>query len=289
MNFMMNYFSAQIKSLVRDVFRKVGLEIRRISSTDSENRIYSMFDEQSIIHGYLKLNAVDLESRYCVDIAASDGIDMSNTYSLYKNGWRGLAVEFDARKFESLARSYVNFPNVNLAKCMVTPLNILSLLSANEIPDRFDFLSLDIDGYDYFVLEQILGRYRPKLICAEINEKIPPPIKFTVKWNPSYAWAEDHFYGQSISQLHMLATKHQYALVELHYANAFLIPLEYSLKSSLTPEEAYQSGYLGKSDRKEKFPWNDNMEELLHMKPDDALVFINRFFGKYKGMFDACI
>jgi hypothetical protein len=279
--------SKTIKTVVRKAFRMFGLEIRSLTSEDSANRIYSNLDEQSIIKGYLQ--ALSLKRGRCVDIAASDGISMSNTYPLYKDGWGGLAVEFDARKFSCLASSYVNFPNVNLAKCMVTPQNIVSLLEANEIPARFEFLNLDIDGYDYFVLERILGLYRPMLICTEINEKIPPPIKFTVKWNPAYAWAEDHFYGQSISQLYMLCTKHQYALVELHYNNAFLIPLEYSPKSSLTPEEAYQSGYLGKQDRKKKFPWNDNMEDVLHMTPDDALGFINKFFGKYEGMFDASI
>jgi hypothetical protein len=89
-----------IKSLVRNAFRMVGLEIRRFTSEDFVNRIYSNFDEQSIVNGYL--NTLSLESRYCVDIAASDGISMSNTYSLYKDGWGGLAVEFDARKFRLL-------------------------------------------------------------------------------------------------------------------------------------------------------------------------------------------
>jgi hypothetical protein len=138
-------------------------------------------------------------------------------------------------------------------------------------------------------LEQILTKYRPRLICAEINEKIPPPIKFTVKWNPAYAWAGDHFYGQSISQLHMLCTRTNYALVELHYNNAFLVPLECNPKSKLSPEEAYQSGYLNKPDRKDKFPWNSNMEDLLHMQPEQALAFIDAFFDKYKGMFDSSI
>jgi len=264
-----------------------GLEIRRLAPDDSANRIYSNLEEQSIINGYL--STLSLERGHCVDIAASDGINMSNCYPLYKNGWHGLGVECDARKFSSLASNYVNFPYVNLAKCMVTPQNIVSLLAANEIPERFEFLNLDIDGYDYFVLERILGTFRPMLICTEINEKIPPPIKFTVRWTPAYVWAEDHFYGQSISQLHMLATKHRYALVELHYNSAFLIPLEYSPKSSLTPEEAYQSGYLGKQDRKKRFPWNDNMEVLHQLTPDDALGFINKFFGKYEGLFDASI
>ena len=142
--------STKIKRLIQKAFRMVGLDIRRLSSVDSVNRNYSNLDEQSIITAYL--NTINLESRYCVDIGASDGISMSNTYSLYKDGWGGLAVEFDAQKFSSLASSYASFPNVKLAKCMVTPPNVLSLLSANEIPERFEFLNLDIDGYDYFVL-----------------------------------------------------------------------------------------------------------------------------------------
>lgn len=276
-----------MKPLIRSILRMTGLEIRRIRLADSGDYIYSHCDEQSTIDEYLKI--LDLESGYCVDIAASDGIHKSNTFPLYKNGWAGLAVEYNTRKFASLANNLSAFSNVKLAKCMVTPQNVLSLLSANDIPERFDFLSLDIDGYDYFVLEKMLERYRPKLICAEINEKIPPPIKFTVKWNPSYTWAEDHFFGQSISQLHMLAVKHKYALVELHYNNAFLIPIEHSPKTSLNPEEAYRSGYLDKADRKKKFPWNVNMEDVLYMQPDDALIFINKFFEKYKGMYDVSI
>ena len=92
--------SKTIQSLVRNAFRMVGLEIRPLTSVDSGNRIYSHLDEQSIIKEYL--NTLGLESGCCVDIAASDGISMSNTYSLYKDGWGGLAVEFDAWKFSCL-------------------------------------------------------------------------------------------------------------------------------------------------------------------------------------------
>lgn len=276
-----------MKNLFRDAFRIAGLEIRRIKKDDFGNCFYSFNEEQSIINGYLKV--LNLESGYCIDIAASDGISMSNTYSLYQIGWRGLAVECNAQKFSSLANNYVNLANVGLAKCMVTPKNVLSLFAANEIPEKFEFLNLDIDGYDYFVLEQILGSYRPKVICTEINEKIPPPIKFSVKWDPAFVWVEDHFYGQSISQLYMLAIKYQYALVELHYNNAFLIPIELTSKPTLTPETAYQSGYLSKLDRKKRFPWNEDMEDVLNMKPEDALIFINNYFSKYEGMFDAYI
>lgn len=54
------------------------LEMRCLTLEYSENCIYSNLDEQTIINGYL--NTLSLESRYCVDIGASDGISMSNAY-----------------------------------------------------------------------------------------------------------------------------------------------------------------------------------------------------------------
>lgn len=273
------------RKVIRRLLRSVGLDVRRLPSLDAVDRVYSSLDEQSVVRRYL--DELVIEHKYCVDIGASDGVAMSNAFPLYRDGWDGLAVEYDAGKFSSLASNYGNFSSVNLARCMVGPHNIVPLLEANEVPEEFGFLTLDIDGYDYFVLEQILTRYRPRLICAEINEKIPPPVKFTVKWNPAYAWAGDHFYGQSICQLYELCIRHSYALVELHYNNAFLIPLECSLTSSLTPEQAYLAGYLNRADRKAKFPWNDNVEELLHMQPEQALEFIDKLFEKYKGMFSS--
>jgi len=256
-----------------------------IQSLFSKNRYksFSNLDEQLLIFQYI--DALKLQSRYCVDIAASDGVSMSNTYALFRDGWEGLAVEYDAEKFSKLSYTYRKFSDVILANRKVTPLNVVSLLEDNKVPEKFGFLSLDIDGYDYFVLEQILGKFRPTLICTEINEKIPPPLKFTVKWDPKYTWNEDHFYGQSISQLHLLCTQFKYALVELNYNNAFLIPQEINIYPELTPQEAYRKGYQERPDRKKKFPWNDNMEEVLGLSPEEAKKFVNIFFKKYQGQF----
>jgi hypothetical protein len=276
----------KINPFIQRIFNPMGLEVRRLPKIKSSG-VFSRLDEQIIAKKYL--DSLNISSKYCVDIAAMDGVTMSNTLALYKEGWGGLAVEFDSENFSSLAYTYKDFKNVNLAKCMVTPLNVLSLLAAHQVPKEFGFLNLDIDGYDYYVLEQILLKYRPSLMCVEINEKIPPPIKFTVKWSSDYVWAGDHFYGQSLSQLCLLCAKHNYALVELHYNNAFLVPLELEPRTMLSAEEAYNSGYLNMPDRKHKFPWNENMEEVLTMNPKQALAFIEKFFSEYRGKFDAFI
>ena len=69
--------------------------------------------------------------------------------------------------------------------------------------------------------------------------------------------------------MYELCKKYQYAIVELYYNSTFLIPSEINKNASLKPKEAYDTGYKNRIDRKEKFPWNKDMEELLHMSATD--------------------
>jgi hypothetical protein len=252
---------------------RFGFEVRRIP----RGRVCSNLDEQAVIARHLAQRPD--HTRYVVDIGASDGVTMSNTFSLFREGWDGLAVEAGAPEFAALSRHYAHLPRPALARCRVTPDNVLALLRAHSVPKEFGLLSLDIDGYDYFVLAEILREFRPFLVCAEINEKIPPPIKFSVLWRPGYAWRMDHFFGQSLSQLHTLCVAHQYALVELHYNNAFLVPVEKCGVPALTPEQAYEAGYRSRPDRAQKFPWNADMEPLLTMSPERGVQFLNERFA----------
>ena len=146
-------------------------------------------------------------------------------------------------------------------------------------------LNLDIDGYDFFVLDEILGAFRPGVVCTEINEKIPPPLRFTVRYVPDYSWGTNHFYGQSISQLALLCERHGYSIVELEYNNAFLVPSDLAA-TSLTPEEAYRRGYLDRPDRHTRFPWNDDMEQLQSLSPVAAVAALETMFEPYRGRYE---
>lgn len=243
----------------------------------------SFLDEENIIKKYL--DHLDLKNKYCVDMAASDGISSSNTYSLFKEGWDGIAVELDSTKFAMLAIAYREFQNVNLIKTKILPDNVSSILKSCMCPKEFSLLNLDIDGYDFFVLDKLLNDFRPSIICVEINENIPPPIKFTVKYDTNHFWSGDHFHGQSISQCYELCKKYNYEIVELHYNNLFIMPQEVNQFEPLSPEKAYEIGYMNKVDRKEKFPWNSDMEDLLTMKKEDAIQFVRSKFHKYNGKF----
>ena len=242
---------------------------------------YSRLGEEAIISDAVR--GIAVSERFYVDIGAGDGISQSNTYALARAGWPGLSVEAAGPSFAALAGAYQALPRVILTRVGVEPATVVSVLSAADVPQSFAVLNLDIDGYDYFVLDAILERYRPALACVEINEKIPPPVKFTVLYRADYPGPRGHFYGQSISQLEMLIARHGYEFIGLEYNNAFIVPSELSTAPGLSADEAYRSGYRHRPDRLIRFPWNHDMEALLHLTPSETVAAIHSKFADYRG------
>jgi hypothetical protein len=272
------------KRALRGGLASLGVELRRVRPASASGRPrFSNFGEEEVLRGLL--GRVGAKSRFCVDIGAGDGETSSNTCALLQGGWEGFSVEWDGNRFARMAYRYAGLPGARLLRARVTPDNVLDLLRGAGTPREFGFLSLDIDGYDHFVLERILAEYRPAVICAEINEKVPPPVRFSVKWSPDHAWAFDHFYGQSLSILDDLGSRHGYGIAALEYNNAFLVPAGSLGAGLLTAEEAYRRGYLGRPDRLERLPWNKDMEPLLSMGPEEAKAFLKGKFAKYEGRF----
>jgi len=244
----------------------------------------SHYGEQGVIAR--QVAALPPELRVCVDIGASDGVSGSNTLPLFRAGWAGLAVEMDGLAFGLLAVVLARHRGVAVSRLQVTPENVVSLLCAHGIPREFGLLSLDIDGYDHFVLDAVLAQYRPRLIVAEINEKVPPPLHFTVNWSPHYRYLGDHFYGQSLSAVADLAERHGYVLTEVHYNNAFLTPVEHFEGAAPSVALAYRRGYAERPDRLRRFPWNTRFEPLQRMAPEAAAAWLDDFFSARRGEYE---
>ena len=111
----------------------------------SEGIAYQPGHNMQEIHSVL--NALGIIQGVCVDIGAHNGVTFSNTYPLFKSGWSGLLVECDKNRFATLSHLYRTMPDATLACTFVTPENVVSLLKGFNIPEKFDFLSLDIDSY----------------------------------------------------------------------------------------------------------------------------------------------
>jgi hypothetical protein len=256
------------------------LSIRRtISRLLKKKGGFSRFEEDQILAQYISKLLPPGHRGTAVDIGAGDGLRWSNTYALFSSGWKGVGFESESRKFSKLARAYRHFPDVFACGDRITPDTAARLLKSYAVEKDFDVLSLDIDGNDYWVLKAILAEFRPRLIVTEINEKIPPPIRFVAKYDPDFQ-LRHHFYGFSIMSLADLCRRNDYAILELEFNNAFLAPKELPGVSPLDPETAYHRGYLDRVDRKEKFALNFDLEAVQLMEPEEAVKFLNDFYAQ---------
>lgn len=186
---------------------------------------YSHANEQSILARYIEQLLPQDRPRTVVDIGAGNGVRWSNSYALVLSGWKALGVEADPQKHALLAKVYSEFPEAHASNSLADPTNISSLLKEFDIEENFGVLCLDIDGNDYWVLDAVLSNFRPGLVVTEINENIPPPLRFVVKFDPGFQLGY-HFYGYSIAALEDLCAKHNYGILRLEYNNAFLAPRE---------------------------------------------------------------
>lgn len=258
----------------------VPISLRRLRRVSG----FSNFDEEKILAGYIREFLPNKHGRTVVDLGAGDGVRHSNTHALFTTGWRGLAVDSESKRAAKLARVYRDYEAVFTARCRVSPYNVVPLLEAFEIGTEFEVLSLDIDSYDYWVLDALLSRFRPRIIVSEINEKIPPPIKFVVNYDPGFV-LQHHFYGHSLASLEELCGRHDYALLGLEYNNAFLAPRELRGVKPVDAATAYRSGYFERPDRLKRLPLNRDMEVLHSMSPPEAVAFLNKFFARHKGKY----
>jgi len=213
---------------------------------------FSHANEQNILAKYIAELLPPDQPRTVVDIGAGNGVRWSNSYALLLAGWKALGIEADSQKHALLEKVYSKFPNARASNSLAEPANIGSLLRDFDIERNFGVLCLDIDGNDFWVLDTILGEFRPGLVVTEINENIPPPLRFVVKFDPQFQ-LRYHFYGYSIAALEDLCDQHNYGILELEYNNAFLAPRELGSAQFRDAQSAYREGYLDRPDRKERF------------------------------------
>jgi len=248
---------------------------------------HSFFGEFSYVSKILA--RLNINGGFIVDIAASDGVSQSCTLGFLKaKAWTGLLVEMDPIKFSRLSFVYGSKSGIKLARNKITPTNICPLFLGYDVPKEFIFLNLDIDSYDLHIIEAILkGGYTPIIISIEVNEKIPPPIFFTVDFYEEHLWKGDHFYGCSLTAACEIIRPFGYVLESLQMNNAIFIHKKAAcnLFDDMDSELAYKVGYKNRGDRFSLFPYNGNLECLQNLSKEDSIIFLSSFFSNYSGKF----
>ena len=218
-----------------------------------------------------------------VDIGAGNGVNGSSVLKLAQNDlWRGLHIEYG--DISLLSNIYREFKNIQIAKVRVNPKNIVNLFDGYEIGKKFGYLNLDIDSFDYEVLESILlAGYRPIVASIEINETIPPPIFYYAKYSDhSEEYMVDYFFGCSLTAVNHLMNRFEYNLSHIYGNNAFFLHKDYFDQPKMQEIVAYNKGYVQMKNRELKYSYNQRVDFLIEEDPNQICNFLNNLWKDKK-------
>lgn len=210
------------------------------------NKKYSQTDEDGIIEEIFKRIP---NNKTFLEIGVQTGIECNTHYLLLK-GWRGIWVEGSKEYCLEIEKELNgrSFPNrFSVLNSFIDRENIVDIfkqshnfLSVKEL----DFFSLDIDGNDFYIMEELLNNsFKPKVVCVEYNGKFNPPMKMKIKYNKSHVWDSTDYMGCALQDYVDLFLLHDYSLVccNIPGFNAFFVRNEYaSLFTLYSTEDTYQ-------------------------------------------------
>jgi len=171
------------------------------------------------------LSRLSENTSWCVEFGAWDGKLYSNTYNLVKSqNYNGVFIEADPVRFRDLERTHGGSGRNVLLNALVgfSKSDCLDVLLSQYdiIPKKFDLLSIDIDGNDYYVWEAF-EEYRPKLVVIEFNPTLSNSMLFVQE--------KDHgiTQGSSPASLVELARRKDYELIAVTAWNLLFVSSEH--------------------------------------------------------------
>jgi hypothetical protein len=202
---------------------------------DHARNVNSQNGEDGVIARIFEV--IGTESRQCCEFGAWDGIHFSNTRALLEDGWGGVQIEADPERFTQLEELYRDRDDVLTLNALVSTSGggLRALLEQHGASLDLDLLSIDIDGYDYDVLES-LG-LTPRVVCVEVNAGHDPESR-----EPVPAQIAANNVGQPLARFVDLAARLGYRLVG-YTGNAFFVRDDVGHEDDLptvTPVEAYE-------------------------------------------------
>ncbi|MFT4771638.1 MAG: hypothetical protein ACJAZC_001223 [Cryomorphaceae bacterium] len=217
-------------------------ELPSISETGF--RVFSQFEEDGML--LFIFSVLGMEKKVFVEIGSDDGVN-SNSANLYFNfGWRGLFIDGNPasikrgkRFFSKYPHSWFYQPKFLCAK--VNRENVNELIKNAGITGEIGMLSIDIDGYDYWVWDA-LEVIQPQVVIIETHNEFGME-NIVVPYDPNYSYPGKHpiYHGASPIAMTKLANKKGYRLVGANELGFNFIFVKNGLADSQIPEVSVES------------------------------------------------
>ncbi len=211
------------KILINQMKQRVEIS----SITETEFNVFSQSGDDGIIQ-YL-IHQTRPANKTFVEFGVQNYTESNTRFLLMNDNWSGLVIDGSASNINYIKNDAISWRyGLDAVHAWIDKDNISALLSANGICGDIGILSIDIDGNDYWVWEQIDG-VTPIIVIVEYNSVFGRDFAMTVPYDPSFYRTQAHYsnlyWGCSLKALELLGKRKGYALVGSNSAgnNAYFV------------------------------------------------------------------
>ena len=194
---------------------------------DYEFKIFSQDGEDGIIQHLL--NCLEIKNKTFIEFGVEDFTESNCRFLLIKDKWSGFVIDGSEKNINKL-KNY-NFywkNNLTAIHCMLNKENIEEILKTSNFDQDLGIMSIDLDGNDYYILNEI-NYYKPRILICEYNSLFGDTKKVSVPYRSDFFMTKAHysnqFWGASLAALNHLAQLKGYELVGTSSSgiNAFFV------------------------------------------------------------------
>lgn len=183
-----------------------------------------------------------------VEFGVEDYWESNTRLLLWLRNWRGLVIDGSSEHIEAIKRQDVSWRFDLTALCaFIDRDNINHLIATGHLDTEIGVLSIDIDGNDYWVWENI-NIVKPVLVVCEYNAVFGDLRRVTIPYQADFQRTRAHYsnlyFGASLQALIHLGNKKGYTFVGTNSngSNAFLVRNDRSQEILAAIEEVSSYG-----------------------------------------------
>jgi hypothetical protein len=252
LRFLVNQISrlnADINKLKESVGRIEARQLQELKSSEifkHEFKVYSRWGEDGIIQ-FLVDNIPTYQPIF-IEFGVENYLESNTRFLLEKNNWSGLIIDGSEHHVNYIKNDTIYWRhNVKAVHAFVTKANINDILIDNGVCGDVGLLSIDMDGNDYWVWEEI-SVVNPAIVVIEYNHRFGKDRAVTIPYDESFVRSQAHYsmiyYGASLKALWLLGKRKGYVFVGCNSAgnNAFFVRKD--IKPQKIEELTVQEGYV---------------------------------------------
>tara|TARA_B100000242_G_scaffold198177_1_gene143302 strand:- start:452 stop:1339 length:888 start_codon:yes stop_codon:yes gene_type:complete len=209
------------------ILYKQNLQKNSKNIIDYEFKVFSQWGEDGIIS--FLINNLEIENKFFVEFGVEDYVESNTRFLLKKNNWSGLIIDSSIKNIDFIKKDQIYWRHDIKALCeYISKKNINKILTDNTYMRNIGLLSIDIDGNDYWIWNEITS-INPSIVIIEYNSLLGKDKSLVVPYKEDFNRSKEHYsniyYGASLSALTKLANIKNYALVGCNSAgnNAFFV------------------------------------------------------------------